>query len=125
MKLIITRAVQKSIRSTEKPIEPVRRSNRLPFAKQTEKLGGIPYHISNKKKLTNHGNLLQETTAETAERNEMENDRPMRQNNEEIRTIRPLQQTPIGQLRRGGNVISCRYHDLQNYEPRQRAYYCC
>ena len=22
-------------------------------------------------------------------------------------------------------VISCRYHDLQNYEPRQRAYYCC
>ena len=88
---------------TEKPIEPVRRSNRLPFAKQTEKLGGIPNHISNnKKKLTNHGNLLQETTAETAERNETENDRPMRQNNEEIRTIRPLQQTPIGQLRRGG-----------------------
>ena len=35
---------------TEKPIEPVRRSNRLPFAKQTEKLGGIPYHISNNKK---------------------------------------------------------------------------
>ena len=31
---------------TEKPIEPVRRSKRLPFAKQTEKLGGIPYHIS-------------------------------------------------------------------------------
>ena len=111
---------------TEKPIEPVRRSNRLPFAKQTEKLGGIPYHISNnKKKLTNHGNLLQETTAETAERSEMENDRPMRKNYEEIRTIRPLQQTPIGLLRRGGNVISCRYHDLQNHEPRQRAHYCC
>ena len=47
-----------------KVIEPsisVRRSNGLPFGKQTEKLGGVPYHTNNnKKKLTNNGNLLQE-----------------------------------------------------------------
>ena len=43
----------------EKPIEPVRRSNRLPFAKQTEKLGGVPCHTNNnKKKLTNNGNFF-------------------------------------------------------------------
>ena len=97
----------------EKPIEPVRRSKRLPFAKQTEKLGRVPYHTNNdKKKMTNNGNLLQETTTETAERSKMENDRPIQRNNEEIRSIRPLQQTSTGQLRRWGNVISRRYHDL-------------
>ena len=103
----------------EKPIEPVRRSNRLPFAKQTEKLGGVPYQTNNnKKKLSSNGNLLQETTAETVERSNAENDRPIRTNNEELRLIRPhkrIQQTFTGQLRRGGNVISCRYHDLYQY----------
>ena len=103
----------------EKPIEPVRRSNRLPFAKQTEKLGGVPYHTNNnKKKLTNNGNLLQETTVETAERSNTKNNRPIRESNEEIRFIRPhkrIQQTFTGQFRRGGNVISCRHHDLYHY----------
>ena len=74
----------------EKPIEPIRRSNRLPFAKQTEKLGGVPYHTnSNKKKLNNNGNLLQETTAETTERSNTKNNRLIRENNEEIRFLRP------------------------------------
>ena len=41
--------------------EPVRKSKRLPFAKQTEKLGGVPYQTSNnKKKNINNRNLLQE-----------------------------------------------------------------
>ena len=74
----------------EKPIEPVRKSNRLPFAKQTVKLGGVPYHTNNnKKKLTNNGNLLQEKTVETAERSITKNNRLIRENNEEIRFIRP------------------------------------
>ena len=33
----------------EKPTESVRRSNRLPFARQTEKLGGVPFYTNNKK----------------------------------------------------------------------------
>ena len=92
--------------STEDPIDPI------PSAKQTETLGGVPYHTSNnKKKLINNGNLFQETTTETAERNKRENDRPIQKNNEENRSIRPPQQTSTGQLLRG-DVISRRYHDV-------------
>ena len=102
-----------------KPKEPVRRSNRLPFAKQTEKLGGVPYHTNNnKKKLTYNDNLLQETTTETTERNEEGNNRPMRKDEEEIRTIRSYkmpQQTFTGPLRRRGNVTSYQHHDLQTH----------
>ena len=38
----------------EKPktLEPKRKSKRLPFAKQTKKLGGIPYQTNNNKKKT-------------------------------------------------------------------------
>ena len=40
------------------PMEPhqiLRRSQRLPFAKQTEKLVGVPYYtVNNKKKMSNH-----------------------------------------------------------------------
>ena len=102
-----------------KPKEPVRRSNRLPFAKQTEKLGGVPYHTNNnKKKLTYNDNLLQETTTETTESNEEGNNRPMRKDEEEIRIIRPYkmpQQTFTGPFRRRGNVTSYQHHDLQTH----------
>ena len=53
--------------------EPVRKSKRLPFAKQTEKLGGVPYQTNNnKKKNINNLNFLQEKTTTTMDRNEEE-----------------------------------------------------
>ena len=84
----------------------IRRSNRLPFAKQTEKLGGVPYYTNNnKKKLINNDHLFQETTTETMENNEEGNDRPIRKDEDEINSIRPYkmtQQISTGPLRRGG-----------------------
>ena len=86
----------------EKPTDSVRRSKRLPFARQTEKLGKVPYYTNNKKKkLIINGNLLQET----AERIDEENNRPRRRNNEEIRFIRSYrrtQQTLTGPRRKVG-----------------------
>ena len=106
------------VKKIEKATESVRRSNRLPFTRLTEKLGGIPYYTNNnKKKPTNNGNLLQETAMETVERNEEENNRSIRKNNEEfrfIRSYRRTQQTNTGPFRRGGNVTSCQYYDLHN-----------
>ena len=74
----------------EKPktLEPRRKSKRLPFARQTEKLGGVPYQTNNiKKRTVNNRNVLQEKTI-TTDQSEKENDRIIRENNEEIRTIR-------------------------------------
>ena len=51
----------------KKPTESVRRSNRLPFGKQTEKLGGVPYQTNNSKKKLTSDHLLQETTMENNE----------------------------------------------------------
>ena len=92
----------------EKPktLEPTRKSKRLPFAKQTETLGGIPYQTNNnKKKNVNNRNILQEKTATTMDQSEKKNDRTLRENNEEIRTIRYNElnkQTFTGPSRRGG-----------------------
>ena len=53
---------------TLEPLQPVRKSKRLPFAKQSEKLDGVPYHRNNnKKKLINNGNLQEKTTTATTE----------------------------------------------------------
>ena len=61
------------------PQTSVRRSNRLPFAKQSEKLGGIPYQTNNnRKKQTVNGNVLQEKTATTTKETEDENHRSVR-----------------------------------------------
>ena len=80
----------------------VRRSNRLPFAKQTEKLGGVPHYTNiNKKKLINSDHLFQETTMEN---NEEESDRPIRKDENEINSLRPYkmtQQISTGPLRSG------------------------
>ena len=71
--------------------KPIRKFKRLPFAKQSEKLGGIPYKTNNnKKKNTNNRNLLQEKTITTTDRSEKENNRTIRENNEEIQSIRPV-----------------------------------
>ena len=95
------------------PQTSVRRSNRLPFAKQTEKLGSVPYQTNNnRKKQTVNGNVLQEKTATTTKETEDENHRSVRQETKEIRTIRQCnndRRFPHGQTRRGGNVT---YTDL-------------
>ena len=89
------------------------RSNRLPFAKQTENLGGVPYQTNNnRKKQTDNGNVLQEKTATTIKETEDENHRSVRQETKEIRTIRHYNNDGRflpGQIRRGGNVA---YADL-------------
>ena len=41
-----------------KPTTPVRRSRRLPFAKQTDKLGGIPYQTNNNRKRNKYNHNL-------------------------------------------------------------------
>ena len=69
--------------------EPVRKSERLPFAKK-RKLCGVPYQTNNNKtKNNNNRNLLQEKTTTTMDRNEKENPRTTRKDDEEIRLIRP------------------------------------
>ena len=97
-----------------KTLEPTRKSKRLPFAKQTEKFGGIPYQTNNnKKKNVNNCNLLQEKTTTTMDQSEKKNDRTLRENNEEIRTIRYNElnkQTFTGPSRRGD--VTCYHHDL-------------
>ena len=91
----------------EKPktLEPTRKSKRLPFAKQTKKLGRMPYQTNNKKKNVKNRKILQEKTTTTMDQSEKRNDRTLRENNEEIRTIRyngPNKQTSTGPPRRGG-----------------------
>ena len=103
----------------EKPktSEPTRKSKRLSFAKQTEKLDGVPYQKNNNiKKTVNNRNVLQEKTTTTADQSEKKNDRTMRENNEEIRTIRHNglnKQTFTGTPWRGGGWnVTCRLHDF-------------
>ena len=86
--------------------EPVRKSKRLLFAKQTENLGGVPYQTNrNEKKSIYNCNLLQEKATTTMDRNEEENHRTIRKDDEEIRPIRPNEdnkQTITEPLRGGG-----------------------
>ena len=67
---------EQGIHNRKKTLEspqPVRKCKRLPFAKQTEKLGGVPcYTRNNKKKLTNNVFLLQEKTTTMEESEERE-----------------------------------------------------
>ena len=59
-----------------KPTTPVRRSRRLPFTKQTDKLGGIPYQTNNNRKRNEYyHNLLQEKRTTPPQNNEEEKDR--------------------------------------------------
>ena len=66
---------------TTKPKTPIRRSRRLPFAKQTKKLGGIPYQTyNNRKRINTNLDLLQENRTRPQENNEEEEDRNIRLN---------------------------------------------
>ena len=65
-----------------KPIPPVRISKRLPFAKQIEKLGGIPYQSdNNRKRIKSNHDLLHENRNRPQRSNEEEEDRNIRINN--------------------------------------------
>ena len=91
----------------------MRKSKRLPFAKQTENLAGVPYQTNNNKKNTNNCNLLQKKTITTTDRSEKGNNRTIRENDEEIRSVRPNgwnKQTSIEPFRRGD--VTCCHHDL-------------
>ena len=66
---------------TTKLKTPIRRSRRLPFAKQTEKLGGIPYRTNiDRKRIKSNHDLLQENRTRPQENNEEEEDRNIRIN---------------------------------------------
>ena len=118
-KLTPGQGTYKGRNKTTEPQTSVRRSNRLPFAKQTEKLGGVPYQTNNnRKKQTVNGNVLQEKTATTTRETEDENHRSVWQETKKIRTIRHYnndRRFPHGQTRRGGNMT---YADLtSNSQP--------
>ena len=73
------------IKTNSLPNEPhqsARKSKRIPTAKQTEKLGGIPYFTNNNKKKRNSNYVLQES--QTSKPNQQQNEE---RNNREIRTI--------------------------------------
>ena len=72
----------KTISLPNEPHQSVRKSKRIPNAKQTEKLGGIPYFTNNNKKKINKNYVLQEN--QTNKPNQQQNEE---RNNREIRTI--------------------------------------
>ena len=121
--------------TTNEQNQSVRKSKRIPHAKQTEKLGGIPYQTNNNKKKTNKHCVLQEnptTPPDQTQTNSEEerDDRKIRtitknlQNNRIIRTLNSKQPYKPDFIRRGGNV---EYRDqtarLHNRYFRQRVVY--
>ena len=109
----------------------VRKSKRIPNARQTEKLGGIPYSTNNnKRKINNY--MLQENQASqpSQQQTEERSNREIRTINREIRKtaeyqnfnrlIRNHQQLPpleTESTRRRGNV-ECRGHRLNYFRQR-------
>ena len=100
--------------TTNEQNQSVRKSKRIPHAKQTEKLGGIPYQTNNNKKKTNKHCVLQEnptTPPDQTQTNseEEKDDRKIRtitkrlQNNRIIRTLNSKQPYKSDFIRRGGN----------------------
>ena len=90
-----------------KPTTPVRRSRRLPFAKQTKKLGGIAYQTKNNRKRNKHNHiLLQEKRTTPPQNSEEEEDRNIRTKEEVNRIIRNQHpKTPKSQTHmKRGNV---------------------
>ena len=87
---------------TTKPKTPIRSSRRLPFAKQTGKLGGIPYQTNNNRKRTKFTHyLLQENRTTLQQNNEDEEDRNIRTKDEnklEIYRIKRNQHQTTQQL---------------------------
>ena len=105
--------------TTNEQNQSVRKSKRIPLAKQTEKLGGIPYQTNNNKKKTNKHSVLQENPTTPPDQTQTNSeakrdDRKIRtttknlQNNRYIRTLNSKQPYKSDFIRRGGNV-KCRY----------------
>ena len=55
------------------PQKILRRSQRLRFAKQTEKLGGVPYYTENNKKKSNNHCVLRKDRATNRQQTMMKN----------------------------------------------------
>ena len=122
----------KSKDTTNEQNQSVRKSKRIPNAKQTEKLGGIPYQTNNNKKKINKHCILQENPTTPSDQTRANNeedkdDREIRtitkklQNNRTIRTFKPNKLHEPDFIRWGGNV---EYRDrtatLHNRHFRQR-----
>ena len=69
----------------------VRKSKSLPYAKQPEKLGGIPYYTNNKKKKTSNNCILQEKQINQPEQLETNSNEEL--DNRNIRSITENLQT--------------------------------
>ena len=96
-----------------KPTTPVRRSRRLPFAKQTDKLGGIPYQTNNNRKRNkNNHNLLQEKRTTPPQNNEEEEDPNIRTKEEVNRIIRDQHPKPQTHMKRGE-------YDIRRSQPKK------
>ena len=113
------------IKTNSLPNEPhqsVKKTKRIPNAKQTEKLGSIPYFTNNNKKKINKYFVLQEiqTNIPNQQQNEERNNREIRTINREIRKTlvhknfnrlfrdhQPKQPPETESTRRRGNV-ECR-----------------
>ena len=101
---------------TTKPKTPIRRSRRLLFAKQTEKLGGILYQTNNNRKRikSNHDLLLENRTRpqENSEEEESSNIRTNAETKLEIhRIIRSQHQTtPKPQTHMEWGNVTCEGH---------------
>ena len=109
----------------------VRKSKRIPNARQTEKLGGIPYSTNNKRKINNIYLLQENQTSQPSQQQiEERSNREIRTINREIRKtaehknfnrlIRNHHQLPLLETestRRRGNV-ECRGHRLNYFRQR-------
>ena len=105
------------------PQQKVRKSERIPNARQTEKLGGIPYSTNNKRKINNNYMLQESQTSQPSQQQTEE------RSNHEIRTInREIRKTvehknfnrllpETESTRRRGNV-KCRGHRLNYFRQR-------
>ena len=107
---------------SDEPHQTVKKSKRIPNAKQTEKLGGIPYYTNNNKKKINKNCVLQgsQTGQPNQSHNEEETNREIWRTNRKIRTTiedqslnrlfwsyQPKQSPTTESTRRRGNV-ECR-----------------
>ena len=86
----------------------LRRSQRLPFAEQTEKIGGVPYYTENSKKKTNNPCDLQESQSNQLAANNDEE--PINRN---IRTL--LEKRCNNRKIRNDNLFNLSFSDLNNY----------
>ena len=113
----------------DEPHQAVRKSKRIPYAKQTEKLGGIPYYTINNKKKISKNCISQENQINQPDQPQTKNEEPgnriirtiteKSQTDSIIRRYKPKQSYVVGFNRRRGNVeCQCQtatFHDLRYF----------